>query len=407
MSSKPNWCGINSSQENPPGLVIVIPCHDEPDFLTTLNALAACRRPACPVQIRVVVNSPADAAAPLMRRHRSTVQAVQRWMADHTDPSFSLLLHDHPDLPPRWAGVGMARKIGMDAAAHAYRDGGNPSGPIVCLDADCTVADNYLLALVHHFQAHPQTPGCSLYFEHPLEGLSPEHRSAIVAYELYLRYYRQGLRWAGHPTAFHTVGSSMAVRADAYLKQGGMNRRKAGEDFYFLQKIMALGGFTELLDTQVNPSARDSQRVPFGTGRAVAEAMAQKRPDRLTYDPRVFRDLQVLFRQAPRLSTDPPHWEEAPNLRAFWQDACLDTTLQKLRSNAATPASFLKKFYHDFNLFRCLKYIHWATEHCYPRVPLLQACSMVWEWMTEEKTDPHQEAVEWLARFRHRDNPLR
>ena len=39
----------------------------------------------------------------------------------------------------------------------------------------------------------------------------------------------------------------MAVRADAYLRQGGMNRRKAGEDFYFLNKFMVLGGYGEML----------------------------------------------------------------------------------------------------------------------------------------------------------------
>ena len=30
----------------------------------------------------------------------------------------------------------------------------------------------------------------------------------------------------------------MAVRAHAYARQGGMNRRQAGEDFYFMQKLV-------------------------------------------------------------------------------------------------------------------------------------------------------------------------
>ena len=71
------------------------------------------------------------------------------------------------------------------------------------------------------------------------------------------------------PFAFHTIGSSMAVRASSYMRQGGMNKRKAGEDFYFQQKIIPLCGFTECNSTVVYPSPRPSYRVPFGTGRAM------------------------------------------------------------------------------------------------------------------------------------------
>ncbi len=37
--------------------------------------------------------------------------------------------------------------------------------------------------------------------------------------------------------AYHTIGSSMAVRCSAYAKIGGMNRRKAGEDFIFYTNL--------------------------------------------------------------------------------------------------------------------------------------------------------------------------
>src|SRR4029434_9989987 len=98
---------------------------------------------------------------------------------------------------------------------------------------------------------------------------------AIAAYELHLRYYLQALRTAGFPHGYHTIGSSMAVRARTYMEQGGMNRRQAGEDFYFLHKLIPLGGFTELNSTTVYPLPRPSNRVPFGTGRAVSEWLIQ------------------------------------------------------------------------------------------------------------------------------------
>lgn len=53
------------------------------------------------------------------------------------------------------------------------------------------------------------------------------------------------------------------------MKAGGMNRRCGGEDFYFLQQLTKTSG-TEIVDgTVVRPSSRFSNRVPFGTGKAV------------------------------------------------------------------------------------------------------------------------------------------
>ena len=79
----------------------------------------------------------------------------------------------------------------------------------------------------------------------------------IAAYELHLRYYTHGLRFSNLPYSFQTVGSAMAVRCSAYQKQGGMNKRKAGEDFYFIQKIIALGGYSELNSTTVFPVSKN------------------------------------------------------------------------------------------------------------------------------------------------------
>lgn len=90
-----------------------------------------------------------------------------------------------------------------------------------------------------------------------------------MKYELYLRYYRLALEYTGHPHAYHCIGSAFAVRTLDYVAQGGMNKRQAGEDFYFLQKLIATGRYATLQSTQVYPSPRFSGRTPFGTGQAV------------------------------------------------------------------------------------------------------------------------------------------
>jgi glycosyltransferase involved in cell wall biosynthesis len=393
---KPSWCSIKKL--NTPGLIIVIPCHDEPDLITTLDSLAACHKPESPVQVYVVINSAKDAPPSVVKQNQTTIADCKKWLAKNLNPELVVTIFEHQDLEPKHAGVGLARKIGMDAAAYFYKDLGYNNGPIVCLDSDCTVEKNYLQTLLAHFKNNPKTPGCSINFAHPLDGLTPQHRYGIAAYELYLRYYRQGLRWAGHPAAYHTVGSSMAVRADIYLAQGGMNRRKAGEDFYFLQKIIALGGFTEIMDTQVNPSPRRSLRVPFGTGRAMEEWLQGEGGIWLTYDPKVFQDLNAFFRNSHKFFTEPVI-VESPVLGEYLAQAGFNEAMDKIRSNTTTAEICQKKFFHWFNPFRVLKFIHYATNHHYAKIPLEDASKTVWGWIGE-KDQECLDIEQWLISYR-------
>jgi len=78
-----------------------------------------------------------------------------------------------------------------------------------------------------------------------------------------------------------------------------MNKRQAGEDFYFLQKIIPLGHFTDLTETKVIPSSRPSDRVPFGTGKAVRDFLRDRQS--WTYPLQSFLDLKQLFEQLPEL----------------------------------------------------------------------------------------------------------
>src|SRR5256885_274024 len=265
--------------EPPPedlGIVVIVPCFDEPDLIGALDSLRTCERPNGGVEIVVVVNSSADASKQVKARNRASAEEARK---------YGHVIHV-PDLPTKHAGVGLARKIGMDEALRRFADVGRLwDGVIVNFDADCCCDANYLRSIEAHFTANSRTPGCSIYFEHP--------PGPADLYELHLRYYVQGLRYAGHPYAFHTVGSCMAVRAQVYMEQGGMNKRKAGEDFYFLQKVIALGNYTDLLTTRVMPSARESHRVPFGTGKAVGDHLRGKAA--LTYPFEAFQHLKAFF----------------------------------------------------------------------------------------------------------------
>lgn len=276
------------------------------------------------------------------------------------------------------AGVGLARKIGMDEAVRRFDVTGNQNGVIVCLDADCTVAPNYLTALENHFLLNTNTTGCSVYFEHPLSGkdFTPPVYEGIVRYELFLRYYNCGLRFSGYPFAYHTIGSSMAVRTKVYQQQGGMNKRKAGEDFYFLSKIFPLGNFTEINETIVYASPRPSARVPFGTGKAINKWLEEGCPAYTVYSIQTFKDLGDLISLVPQLynQTDTVLSSHIPNLSpaliTFLEQNNFREKIQEINANVNSKEQFINRFYRWFNNFMVLKFVHFARDNHYPQTAI-------------------------------------
>ena len=276
------------------GLIVVIPAHDESELITSVKSLLVCDQSKAGVEIIVVFNaSEVDSKEIVLRNEKAKIQLLS-WFRKFRNESVPLHIIEENSLPKRHAGVGLARKIGMDEAARRFASIGNNEGVIVCYDADSQCEKNYLLEIEQHFKTNKKSGACSIHFEHPICGseFSEEVYRGIYNYELHLRYFKNGLAYANLPFAFHTIGSSMAVRANAYCAQGGMNRRKAGEDFYFLQKFIDVGALTELKTTRVIPSPRQSHRVPFGTGRAIQEMIEGEREIEKSYAFECFETLK-------------------------------------------------------------------------------------------------------------------
>ncbi len=356
------------------GLVVVIPSACEAHLDSALNALYSCELPDCAVEIIIVVNGAENTGPECSARNKKSLELCERWKQQHDRPEFKVFAIAELELPPRRAGVGLARKIGMDEAVRRFEDLNRHEGIIACFDADSTCAPNYLRALHWHFHEHPKTPGCSIRFAHPTFGTeySPHHYLGISYYELHLRYYNQALRACGFPHAYHTVGSSMAVRSSAYQKQGGMNTRKAGEDFYFLHKIIALGHFTELNDTLIIPSARSSDRVPFGTGRSIGDFIKKGQSSFFTYNLQAFKYLHLFFKQLPEFYI----LEEAKLeklggvlpyiLLDFLSAYFFEERIAEIKANSRGFHSFEKRFYRWFNAFMVLKFVHFVRDNAHP-----------------------------------------
>ena len=389
------------------GLVVVIPCYNEPHLLKTLTSLAACTLPRCKTEVIVVINSSEDTADTILQQNRFTETELERWILKNECNELRYYYLTKDKLPAKDAGVGLARKIGMDEAIRRFDTAGNENGVIICLDADCTVEANYLTALENHFILNPDTTGCSVYFEHPLSGddFTPPVYEGIARYELFLRYYNCGLRLSGYPFAYHTIGSSMAVRTKVYQQQGGMNKRKAGEDFYFLSKVFPLGGFTELNETTVFPSPRPSDRVPFGTGKAITKWLDQNSTDYTSYSPKTFTDLSELILLVPEFynqtaATITTHTRSlSPALIAFLEQNEFMKKVEELNSNVNSKGQFVNRFYRWFTNFMVLKFVHFARDTYYPQVAIERAATELLE-LAGIEVDSNATTQELLLIFR-------
>ncbi|MEX0986537.1 MAG: glycosyltransferase family 2 protein [Bacteroidales bacterium] len=342
--------------------IIAIPAYNESGLNKCLDSLFLCDPPGSHSEVIVLINSSETSSHEIVERNRLTHRKALQWVEEHLrdDIRFHIVLKE--GLPAKHFGAGLARKLAMDEAVRRFNMI-NQDGIILSLDADTTVRKDYLAAVADHFVRTPGTDGCSVSFEHPLEGneFPQAVYDAIVNYELHQRYYIQAVRYTGYPYAHHTVGSAFAVKASACCRQGGMSKRKAGEDFYFIQKVAMQGHYTDCTSTRVFPSPRPSDRVPFGTGPDIARQIDNPDAPYMTSNPELFTHLRALFGMSGRFYRNAdPSAIKIPLLKQYLDETGFLRELQEIRSNVASEATFKQRFYRKFNMFRILKYIHWA-----------------------------------------------
>lgn len=262
-------------------------------------------------------------------------------------------------------GVGDARKTGMDAVLPFLDWAADPL--ILCLDADTLVEPGYLAAFKAAFAAHPEAAGAVMRFVHQT-GTDAAEEAAIRAYENYMEHYVRMLSDAGCPYAYHAMGSAMACRASAYLRAGGMKPRNAGEDFYFLQSLRKLGTVIPVDASTVHPSARPSDRVPFGTGATVRKLTAGNR--QYCHHADIFAMLKVLYRTVDTADVEilralPLRFQETlpdPGI-IFLQESGFGAAWAKITANTpATTGHLLAAFHTWFDAFRVMKFVHFCEE---------------------------------------------
>lgn len=165
--------------------------------------------------------------------------------------------------PAKKGGVGWARKIIMDYISST----GHRNDIIISIDADTYYPKNYLQSIFDFFLENKKLVGLSLPYYHKLD--NNETDRLILRYEIYMRYYLLNMMRINNPYGYTALGSAMAFPVWAYKKAGGLTPVAAGEDFYFLQKLVKLGKIGVWCSSTAYPSSRFSSRVTFGTGPAL------------------------------------------------------------------------------------------------------------------------------------------
>ena len=386
------WPGSLISDKPKAGtkIIVVIPCYNEPNVLESLESLYNCESPDCTVEVITVVNHAENESNDIKKYNSNTFNSIKTWIKTHSKNGLSFYVIKAFNLPKKQAGVGLARKIGMDEAVRRFEFIHDKKGILVCYDADCLCSPNYLKEIYQFYKTTPETNAALVYFEHPLEGnFDDAVYAGIVNYELHLRYYKNALRFANFPYCVHTIGSCITVTSEAYQKQGGMNKRKAGEDFYFLQKIFPLGNIHTINSTTVFPSPRLSDRVPFGTGKAINDFLKTEKNNYYTYNPKTFVDLGLFIEKVPTLNKEKVPVSiinELPlSIQNYLDNIHFQDHLSKIKKNCSSESQFVKSFYNWFNGFIALKYVHFARDNYYQDIGILDAVNWILNELTKHQ----------------------
>lgn len=262
-------------------------------------------------------------------------------------------------------GVGLARKIGADIALALIAAGRVARPWIWSSDADTRLPCDYFAAPeaapAMRLGLNPNAPAtaCLYPFRHHIGNDALGIATAL--YEASIRHYAAGLHWAGSPYAFTTLGSTLAVAADAYARVRGVPRRNGGEDFYLLDKLAKLGAIHELPGPELEITARVSDRVPFGTGPAVARILAAGEPEHqmLFRNPAAFAELRRWLALFPDLAgRELGDADLAPETRAALDELGVTKALAHARTHAAEVTGFVRHLHTWFDGLRTLRLLN-------------------------------------------------
>ena len=343
---------------------IVIPAYAELEFLPLTIESINQNKPELLNQtlVVVVVNNANNSPQSIKDNNQLTIQKI-----NENNYQFTLAVIDAAspglELPLNHAGVGLARKIGMDLALPHLT---SPQSIIFCTDADTQVNPDYLSKVKQYFKSH-NASAAVIGFRH-LESTDIANNDYIDQYENFLKTTAEKMQRAGSPYGYVSMGSTIVCTAEAYCAVGGMPRKKATEDFYFLQELTKYCGVHNISETLVFPSPRPISRVYLGTGFRMEQIQDGFDIAKLFYSEGAFWylsqwlqlgshawevNLKDLFK-----NTNTIH----PNLVEFLKLESIEDIWSKIQKNAPSKSHFAGQFHRWFDGLKTIRFLKRFTQ---------------------------------------------
>jgi len=301
------------------------------------------------------------------------------------------------EMPEKTGGVGLARKIGMDFALTIFDYTSFGKKIMVCLDADCTIEKNYIEDIINSFNAK-NINVATINYEHPLPE-DEEKLKAIICYEIILRYYELGLKYANSKYAVQSIASTLCCDYKSYIKAEGMNKKKAAEDFYFLEKLIKNYEIERITTTKVFPTGRPSWRVPFGTGQRINRFLSKSQNEYLLYSPESFVILKKwleVFNGKNNFATE-DYLKKAkgihPELFNFLMQQNFENDWERISANSKSEKQLISQKIKWFDGFKTLKLIHHLRDTSFHQINMFDALDILFKQLNLHPISEHTNEI--------------
>ena len=339
---------------------IVIPCYAEHDYIfTTLDSINnqdTALLKSCLVVI-VVNNSVLDSVE-IKDNNKKTYELLKLKKYNFEFVMIDCYSKKHA-LRSNIAGVGMARKIGLDYCLMFAK---NKKSLLCSLDADTQIHNNYLHHVTSFFNKN-EVEASVINFKHQ-KSKDKIIEEGIRKYEFIIKNIAKEIDNTGSPYGYVSLGSTIICTLKAYIACGGMSKKKATEDFYFLQALAKHTPIKKIKNILVFPSSRNNQRVYLGTGFRMKEYKKNKEFKYLNYSKKSFKKLKNL------ISLVDASWNKEYNIFLseimkildkkiidFLIEKKIETVWNNIRKNSKNKNQFMHFFHQWFDALTIIQFL--------------------------------------------------
>ena len=185
-----------------------------------------------------------------------------------------------------------------------------------------------------------------------------------------------------------------------------MNKRKAAEDFYFIEKLSKITSIQKIGATKIYPSPRPSWRVPFGTGQRINRFFAGSHNEFILIDPRCFRVLKKWLKVflSDEILKAEDYLETAKNIHSslyeFLTGQLFEDSWNRILCDTKKKDQLKKQKIFWFDAFKTMKLIHYLRDNAYPMINMFDALDEVFLFF-DTKIERNEPIPDWQTQLKY------